>query len=240
MSFNLNYWARGTSSANDNASIEFRYLSTTDDSATIATANYFDDMASSLKIGDEIYVTATDGAGYYTVTAVSPHVTVSALATIGAGGVGTANLADGAVTTAKLDPQTIQYVKVAMTAAEFNGMYASPFQLVAAPGAGKLIRVHDCALSMTFVAAQYAAGGAVGLQYDSTAHGAGTAASATVAAATVNAYAASSVVGLDGDLASGAATACLNKGLYISNATAAFTTGDGTWEVHVWYSVVTA
>ena len=76
-------------------------------------------------------------------------------------------------TTLAVPNTNLIYGKVAMTAAQWNGMYAAPFLLVAAPGANNLIMVHQAALVMTFVSAAYAAGGVVGLQYDSTAHGAG-------------------------------------------------------------------
>lgn len=152
---------------------------------------------------------------------------------------GATTIQTGVVDSDKLDPTTIQYVKVPMTAAEWNGMYGAPFALIATPGAGKMIVVQRAVLAMTFVSAQYAAGGAVALQYDSTVHGAGPLASATLAAATVNAYAASSDVGLAGADTSGASSAKVDKGLYISNDTAAFTTGDSTWEVHIWYQIVT-
>jgi len=148
-------------------------------------------------------------------------------------------LANNTVASGQLDLTTIQYVKVPVTAAQFNGMYAAPFVMIAAPGAGQEIVVKNAVLAMTFVAAQYVAGGAVGLQYDSTAHGAGPLASATVAAATVQGYAASSDVGVAGADTSGVSSAKVNKGLYLSNDTAAFTTGDGTWSVHIWYSIVT-
>lgn len=153
---------------------------------------------------------------------------------------GVFTVAANAIDTSKLALNTVQYAQVAMTAAEWNGMYGAPKLLVAAPGAGKRIDVICCVLRMAFVSAQYAAGGAVGLQYDSTVHGAGTAASATLAAATVNAYAASSNVGLAPTLASSAITTTENKGLYISNATAAFTTGDSTWHIDLTYRIVTA
>lgn len=176
-----------------------------------------------------------------TSVAMSGDVAIiaSGATTIQANAVTTAKIIDAAVTTAKLDATTIQYVKVPMTAAEWNGMYAAPKLLVAAPAAGKQIVVQRAVAAMTFVAAQYAAGGAVALQYDSTVHGAGPLASATLAAATVNAYAASSDVGLDGADTSGASSTKTAKGLYISNDTGAFTTGDGTWNIHVWYEVVT-
>jgi hypothetical protein len=141
-------------------------------------------------------------------------------------------------TTLAVPNTNLIYAKVAITAAEWNGMYAAPKLLVAAPGANNLIVVERCVLVMTFVSADYAAGGVVGLQYDSTAHGAGDPASTTEAAADFFAAASTSFM-LKGDLSTGAAfTTSVDKGLYISNLTQAFTTGDSTWEAHVWYKII--
>lgn len=141
-------------------------------------------------------------------------------------------------TTLAVPNTNLIYAKVAITAAQWNGMYAAPKLLVAAGGANTLIVVDKCDLVMTFVSAAYAAGGVVGLQYDSTAHGAGAAASATEAAADFFA-AASTTFHLGGGLSTGAPfTTSVNKGLYISNLTQAFTTGDGTWQAHIWYKII--
>jgi hypothetical protein len=130
------------------------------------------------------------------------------------------------------------YTTVAITAAQFNGMYAAPKLLVAAPGANKLIVLDRMVLAMTFVSADYAAGGVVGAQYDSTVHGAGAAASTTEAAADFFA-AASTSFELKGDLSTGAPfSTSVNKGLYLSNLTGAFTTGDSTWVAHIWYKII--
>lgn len=55
------------------------HVSDADNKAAVATANYFDSYAASLKIGDMIYSYATDGGAGLQVTAVSPNVTVVAL-----------------------------------------------------------------------------------------------------------------------------------------------------------------
>ena len=89
------------------------------------------------------------------------HIINSGAATIQALAVTTGKIAANAVTSAKLALNTIQYAAIPVTAAQFKGAYAAPFILVAA-------------------------GGALGIQYDSTVHGAGIAASATLAAATIN------------------------------------------------------
>lgn len=133
------------------------------------------------------------------------------------------------------------YAKVAMTAAQFNGMYAAPFLLVAAPGANKLIVVKQMLMAMTFVSADYASGGVVAAQYDSTAHGAGVLATNSEAAADFFAAASTSFLfeGTNGNTVGALPfSTTVDKGLYLSNATGAFTTGDGTWFVHLWYAII--
>src|SRR5690348_12922306 len=205
-------WQRWSASFDLQNNNMWNYCDLTTTASVVATAGFFNSVnpnpdSPQLQVNDLIYVETSDVAQFYQVTAITPDITISAFQiSIGTGAVGTTNLANQAVTAAKianntitdtqvtvngltsasLDKTTIQYAKVAMTAAQFNGMYAAPFQLIAAPGAGKMIVVQRAVLAMTFVAASYAAGGAVGLQYDSTVHGAGPLASATIAAATVN------------------------------------------------------
>lgn len=166
---------------------------------------------------------------------IATGVTMSGDATMA--NTGAITIASGAVTSAKLASSTIQYARVSLSAAQWNGMYATPVQVVAAAGANTQIMVHAAIASMTFVAAQYAAGGVVKLQYTNTINGGGTAATGTVAAATVNGLAASSAFTLQGAQAAAAFTAVRNQGVFISNDTAAFTTGDGTWVIDIWYSV---
>jgi hypothetical protein len=124
-------------------------------------------------------------------------------------------------------------------------MYAAPKLLLAAPGANKLIVLDRMVLAMTFVSAAYAAGGVVAAQWDSTVHGAGQHASNTEAAADFFAAASSAFmfIGNSGNAATidgGLVpfTANVNKALYLSNQTGAFTTGDSTWVAHVWYKII--
>lgn len=140
-------------------------------------------------------------------------------------------------TTLDVPNTNLIYATVAITAAEFNGMYAAPKLLLAAPGANKLILVDKMALAMTFVSADYAAGGVVAGQYDSTVHGAGVLATATEAASDFFA-AASTTFRLTGSTAIAPFSTSVNKGLYLSNATGAFTTGDSTFVAHIWYRIV--
>lgn len=132
----------------------------------------------------------------------------------------------------------LQYASVAITAAQFNGMYAAPFLLIAAPGANRQIIIDQMVLVMTFVSAAYAAGGVVAAQYDNTVHGAGVLASASEAAADFTGAVASTTFRFFGSVAVAPFTTTVNKGIYLSNATAAFTTGDSTFVAKIWYHTI--
>jgi hypothetical protein len=142
------------------------------------------------------------------------------------------------VLSSMVSPLLLKYVAVPITAAEFNGMYAAPKLLLAAGGANTLHVVEQMALAMTYGAAQFAAGGVVAAQYDSTVHGAGVLATATEAAADFTGAAASTTFRSLGSTAVAPFTTTVNKGIYLSNATAAFTTGDSTFVAHMWYRTI--
>lgn len=142
-------------------------------------------------------------------------------------------------TTVQVLPSNLIYQTGSITSTAFKAMYATPIVLVAAGGANTLFDVADFVLETNYASTQYASGGAIAVQYDSTVHGAGAPASATIAAATVNGYAADAVIAVEGSLASATAAATVNKGLYLSNATGAFDTGDSTFNYHLWYRKVT-
>lgn len=166
---------------------------------------------------------------------VPTSVTMSGDATIIASGALT--IANNAVTSAKMSQLVRKYTTVAISAAEFNGMYASPKLLLAAGGANTLIVLDQMQLVMTYGAAAFAAGGVAAVQYDSTINGAGVIASSTIAAATFQATASTTFTFNAGTVALPFSTTA-NKGLYLSNITGAFTTGDSNMIAHVWYRVI--
>ena len=178
--------------------------------ASIVAANM---GAFSWNASDEVLVTASDGNSYFTISS-----DFNSLVPSGSGS---------------------QLAQVSLTAAQFNGMYAAPVLLVPAPSAGTMNIVDKLILVQHFVSASFAAGGVIAAQYDSTVHGAGVVASATLAAATLNAAAASIVWEL-GNVTSVVYANAVAKPIYLSNQTAAFTTGDSTFTVKVYYrNVVT-
>lgn len=238
----------------------FGYQISTDDAATVGAANYFSSAAFDLCVGDFLFCNCSDTFASLRVTAVDRTVNPATVSTETLGlatAIGTANIVDGAVTAAKLASDavttvkilnnnvtsaklaltTVQYTSVAITAAQFNGMYAAPKLLVAAAGANTLIVLDKVELLMTYVSANYAAGGVVAVQYDSTANGAGVIASTTLSAATFQAAVSTGFMFNTGVVPQTFST-CVNKGLYLSNVTGAFTTGDSTFVAHIWYKVV--
>ncbi len=170
---------------------------------------------------------------------VPTDTTVSGDITIGATGV--TAIGANKVLSSMVSPLLGKYVAVALTAAEFKALYSAPKLILAAGGANTLLVLNRAIIAMTFVSAAYAAGGVVGFQYDSTVHGAGVAASNTEAAADFFAAASTAFQfeGVSGNtVAISPFTTSVNKGIYLSNLTADFTTGDGTVVVHLWYSVI--
>lgn len=170
---------------------------------------------------------------------IATGVAMSGAATISNTGVVT--LASNVVDLSNLALDVLQQATVSLTAAQINGMYATPVQLIAAPGSGNLIVIDSILWDVAFGTTQFAAGGAIAAQYGNTVHGAGPAASGTLAAATLNAVAASSFLANSGfgSVLDVAKSASLNTAVYISNASAAFTTGDSTATLYVRYHVVT-
>ena len=129
---------------------------------------------------------------------------------------------------------------VTMNTAAVTGAYATPVQIVAAPGASQTIMVLNAQV-ITEVSTAFATGGVAQLQYGSTIHGAGTiATSATIAAAEITA--ASSQIFTMAPIAAATvmATATFKSlGLYFSNATQAFTNGaSSTITIAVTYVVI--
>jgi hypothetical protein len=175
-----------------------------------------------------------------TAVAMTGDVGISntGLTTIQAGAVTGSKIANNAVDFANLALDVTQQVTVSLTAAQIKALYDTPVQLVAAPGAGKLILIESITWDIAFVTTQYAAGGVIAAQYGNTVHGAGSVASATIAAATLNGVAAS------GFLSQGAAALNVpatveNTGVFLSNQTGDFTTGDSTATLYVKYRVIT-
>jgi hypothetical protein len=143
--------------------------------------------------------------------------------------------ADGTVGSASLADDICHTKTVALTSAQILALSATPIELVAAPGAGKIILLESIVVEMTRTATGYANGGVLETRYENSS---GALASATFPASLVTGGAGVAVainIGLATIL-----TPLVNKALVILNATAPFITGTGTGRVLIKYRVVTA
>ena len=165
-----------------------------------------------------------------TAVAVTGDVTIS--------NTGVTAIGANKVSSTMISPLLIKYVKVNVTAAQWNGMFAAPKLLLANAGANTEHRVFNVEYECNYGGAAFANGGNFAVQYDSTVNGAGVLASVATTAATAF-WVADSTAGAAGASVSGLASAKVNKGLYLSNITQAFDTGTSDVEVHLWYSTIT-
>lgn len=134
------------------------------------------------------------------------------------------------------------YTAVTLTAAEIKTMYDTPKLLVAAPGAGKLLVLQQLIMIPIYGTATYTAGGVVNVQYTNIVHGSGYWTTTDTPAAALQ-QTLTVVINVPCDFPSASSYEWTlaqigNQGLYLSNQTADFATGDGTLLCHLWYSVV--
>ena len=217
MSFSLQNWCRASASANEplytlaDASIvgcfrEYNYY-TADSQATVSASGYFDDVNYDIVTGDYVHVYSSSSGNK-----VSYRLTNSS----------------GVISSAIVDGSYVASATLSLTAAQFIAGYAAPIVALAAPGANRMYTNVRAVFALTYGSAQFAAGGAIGFQYGSSANLAGTKVTGTLAAASLNALTANSVWTLiPAAIAPVASATGVNAGIYLSNDTAAFTTGTG-------------
>ena len=134
----------------------------------------------------------------------------------------------------------IKTITVSLSAANIIAMFTTPVEIIPAPSAGKVLVVDELVFSFTVGGTQFTAGGVVRLQYNGgTINIFGNASNNGITATSVNGAAsfiairrtgAGSGIPVDG----GSATSVV-----ITNATAAFATGNGTAKVFVKYRILT-
>lgn len=132
----------------------------------------------------------------------------------------------------------VKHIQIPLTAAQIIAMYTTPVQIVAAPGAAKSIAIEKIVFKIVRTSTAFTGGGAAIIQYDNTANGAGTQACDSTLASTVITGAAGTSLSLrNGAVVSDSTATVVNKGIFISNATAVFAAGTGTATVDIWYVV---
>jgi hypothetical protein len=145
---------------------------------------------------------------------------------------GAGSLSDSTITASSVSSVVTQLgnttmVTVTMLPADVTVAYTTPKQLIAAPGTGKMIVVQEASIYTNSTGnTPYATGTAPIIQYDSTAHGAGTSAIGSGLVAGDITAASSQVRTLGPSVA--ALTGVTNKGIFFSNATGNYTAGTGT------------
>jgi len=155
------------------------------------------------------------------------------------------SLAAGAVTVANLGAALMVEATGTLSQANIQAMYATPIVLVAAQGAGTLIVVDEIELLHTYSTTAYTDGGDVSIQYTTSAIAVSVVDVAVVTvAASANFIIKPSAAYTSTGTASSATdlSTSINKGIQITNATAAFATGNAAniLKYRVRYHVVTA
>lgn len=130
----------------------------------------------------------------------------------------------------------VQRLVLTLTNAQVLALFATPLQLLPAPGTGLFYDVLKAVVVNENTGTAYAGGGAITVGYGTTAST--NALASTIAATFLTSGTAAQAIAESGVLNTVlAGTAILNQPLYITNATAAFTTGTGTVRVILEYSV---
>lgn len=167
-----------------------------------------------------------NGSNAAAAVAVSGDITIdnTGATTIGAGKVLSANLSN----------LVAKYAKVTITSQNILDMNGAPVTVIASPGAGKSILVHDLVFTMTRTGTAYANGGAVSFEY-----AAGQDVVATIAATVVTGAAGTTTSRrIPVDYSDVAVADTQDDVLRVTNATAPFITGTGTAIVEILYSIV--
>jgi energy-converting hydrogenase Eha subunit E len=146
----------------------------------------------------------------------------------------TGKIAAGAVTSPKLDEPIVRYAEVEISAAEILALFAAPKELVAAPGAGKLLEFISLVLAYDWGTVAYTIGTAGNLQVKYT-DGSGVAVSTTRAATGFLDAVADALSSLDKLEAT--VEPAVNEPLVLTVATASPTAGDSPIHAKVAYRV---
>jgi hypothetical protein len=119
---------------------------------------------------------------------------------------------------------TIQSVTQALTLTQIQNAYTTSVNVIPAPGAGNMVDVLDATINLIFGTNAFTTGGAAQLSYGT---GVTYPATATVAASVYTGLAANTIQKVAGAAVAATSSDYLNKGIYYSNATAAFAAGTG-------------
>ena len=253
----------GKSSGGEGGAAIFTYQSSTDNAATIAGANYFAGLVHEVALGDLLFVNASDAyvplrvatldrvAGTITTESIeggigslpSGQILVGSAANVPTAVTmsGDATMTNAGVVTVAGSAPAATYqntVTISITAADVIAAYTTPKVLVAAPAAGFRYIVTSVQYDILYGTAQFTGGGLFGVQINNTANGLGKAVHNFLAGGQLNAASENSVYTTVSTALSGDSADYVAQGIYFSNKTAAFATGDSNIDIHITYSTV--
>jgi len=219
MALSIQTWCRASASANEpiiSATVgcfrEYNYY-TADTQAVVSASGYFNGGVAYGKLSPDIVT------GDYVSVYSSTDGTLLKYRLTNTAGVVTSLLAPAGNTVMS---------STTLTAVQFIAGYAAPIVVLPAPGANFMYTNVRMAVRLVYGTAQFAVGGATGLQYGVTANLGGTLVTATTAGAAIAALTANSAWSVvAATVAPVALATAVNAGIYLSNNTAAFTTGTG-------------
>ncbi len=138
------------------------------------------------------------------------------------------------VTPTELGTSPIKYIKTSISSAQILSMFTTPILLVPAQGANTLFLVNAFWIELIYNSIAYTGGGSVNVVWDNTSSVIALSNAATSITGTSSGTIALSVPAA----AFMATTNTINKGLYFTNSTAVFATGNSTANLHLYYSVL--
>jgi len=186
----------------------------------ITTDNYSKNIKTTAPIFADIYNEAVDQINTNTTAIATAQAAVDVLEANNATTGGTTLLTD------------TYKVLVSLTSANLLAMNATPVTVIAAPGAGKAIRLKSCVAIFDSTATTYANGGVIYLSYNNT-----TPITNNIAATFLTAG--DKVYQLNPLNVAGGINTLVNTALTITNDTAPFITGTGVARLLIEYDVVT-
>jgi hypothetical protein len=158
------------------------------------------------------------------------------------GGLGTSGYilcSNGSSALPSFEQQPIQTASVTLSTANIEAMYATPVQILAPQGAHTVIAVYNIIMEYIYNSTPFSAGGTIYIQYNNSAHAGGIQIWQPLISITTSGskivYGGASDF-LDGTY--GVQGAIVNQGLYISNLSAAYTTGNSSAKITVYYIVL--
>jgi hypothetical protein len=135
----------------------------------------------------------------------------------------------------------IASLPVTLTSTNIKSMYATPVPVLAAPGAALTYVIYGFSINYSYSTAAYTGGGNITLQFGSTAEAAAGVMTDSISSAIFGSSNSFGYAAGNGVILSGS-QAYINTGVYISNASGAFTgsTAAGTAALTIYYQTVSA